>query len=228
MKKKNCIYFRRDGPVSLIPPSLIGREKRINFQQSNLKFNNQKKRKMETIVKITADEVVSAYTAIGASPKKIAQLNFTADETPLQGKIIRFNPEAKEYNGNKYFTFDVERPDGTIGSMSVSRLNDTEVVKDRIIIVKSEKNAGKAMLQPTRVSGDTIRNIGRSEAERIANMIGKSYRAERITGNVVVEYTDDKLFVKPKNVTNLIKAEKDALWANTAVSERLFKFIELT
>ena len=183
---------------------------------------------METIIKITPEEVVAAYTGIGASEKKITQLNFVADETPLQGKIIRFNPEAKEYNGNKYFTYDVERPDGTIGSMSVSRLNDTEVVKDRIIFVKSEKNKGKAMLQPSRVSGDIVRNIGRSEAERIANMIGKSYRAERISGNVIDNYEAEFLFVTPNKPETLTVTEKKKLWDNTAVSDRLFKFIELT
>lgn len=182
------------------------------------------------IIKKTAEEIIALYEGIGASEKKMNQLTFVLEETPLEGTIISFDESAREYNGNKYFVFNVLRPDGTKGVMSVSRLNDTHVMQGDVQIVKNEKsaNAGKIMLKSHRVSGDMIRNIGKSEAERIANMIGKNYKAERITGHVIAKYDDDVLFIKPAKAEKPSKDELTKLWSNTAVSERLFKFIELT
>lgn len=182
---------------------------------------------MEQIVKITAKEVVAAYTKIGASEKKMTQLAFESEETPLKGLIIAFDDVPKEYNGNKYFTFKVERPDGTIGSLSVSRLNDTFVKEGEFIVIKSKPNEGNVMLKSFRASGDVVRNIGRSDAERIANMVGKSYTAERIAGYVLDSYEPKNIFVMPKVEGAPSKTELSQLWDNTVASDRIFKFLTI-
>ena len=182
---------------------------------------------MEQIVKITPEQVLKAYSDIGASKKKMDQLSFEIEETPLAGLIIGFDTTPKEYNGNQYFTFKVQRPDGTIGSLSVSRMNDTFVVEGEHLIVKSETNKGKVMLKSFRASGDVVRNIGRSDAERIANMVGKNYTAERISGRVLVDYEPEILFITPVTPDKPTKAELGKLWKNTAVSDRIFKFLTI-
>ena len=116
--------------------------------------------------------------------------------------------------------------------MSVSRLNDTHVKEGEVIFVKSEVNKGKAMLKPFRISGDIIRNIGRSEAERIANMIGRSYTAQRVEGVQVVKYAPEHLFVNPTKAEitaeKLSEANAAKLWKNTVGTNKLFKFLTLT
>ena len=176
---------------------------------------------------MTPAKVLKAYKAINASEKKLSQLAFEVEETPLEGKIIAFNDTPKEYNGNQYFTFKVQRPDGTFGSMSVSRLSDSFVQKGIAQVVNSELNKGKAMLKSFRVSGDLVRNLGKSEAERIAIMVGKSYKAERTTANVINLYDAETLFITPATENVISETELDKLWENTVVSDRLFKFTEI-
>ena len=154
-------------------------------------------------------------------------MQFEVEETPLEGTVIGLNPEYREYNGNKYLVLDIQRPDGTMGTMSISRLSDTQVIQDQYQVVKNGDNAGSIMLKSSRVSGDLVRNLGKSDAERISAIIGKTYKAERVTGYSLVEYTPEALFVSPKTKDKPTKAELKQLWDNTAINERLFKFLEI-
>ena len=182
---------------------------------------------MDTVKKISPAKVIEAYEKIGSSKKKLDSLSFKTEETPLEGTIIEFDSKPAEYEGNKYFTFKVSCPDGQIRKLSVNRLFDNEVVEGQYLVIKNEQNKGKVMLKSIPVSGNLVRMLGNSQAERISNIIGKSYKAQRITSSVLIEYTPEKLFLKPEHENKPSESELETLWQNTAISDRLFKFTEI-
>lgn len=180
---------------------------------------------MNDIIVITAEEVVNLYKGIGKSEKQIDSLTFEASETPLSGTIKRLITEPAEYQGNKYFTYEVVDDNGkVIGTMSINRLFDSLVEKDNVIVVANGENKGKGMLKSIRLS--QTNHLGKSRAEQIANFVGRKYTAERVTGRVIDKYTPDHLFVPANATDNTVSAtNKNKLWANTVVSERLMKVV---
>lgn len=180
---------------------------------------------MNDSVVISAEQVVELYKGIGKTEKQLASLTFEAGETPLSGIIKRLITEPVEYQGNKYFTYEVVDNDGkVIGTMSVNRLFDSLVEKDNVIVVGNGENKGKGMLKSIRLSATN--HLGKSRAEQIANFVGRKYTAERVSGRVIDKYTPEHLFV-PANATDntVTTANKNKLWANTVVSERLMKVV---
>jgi len=182
---------------------------------------------MDTVKKISPSKVIEAYEKIGSSQKKLNSLSFKTEDTPLEGTIIEFDPKPSEYEGSKYFTFKVACPDGQVRKLSVNRLFDNEVNEGKFLIIKNEANKGKVMLKSTPVSGDLVRMLGNSQAERISASIGKSYKAQRVSGSVLIEYTPEKMFLKPAIENKPTNEELNTLWQNTAISDRLFKFTEI-
>lgn len=181
---------------------------------------------MQDSVKITAAEVVELYKSIGKTPKQLASLTFEVSETPLSGIVKRLIPQPAEYQGNSYFQFEIVNEEGiVIGKLSVNRLFDSLVEKDDYIVVNSIANKGKAMLRAKRLSN--LSQLGMSRAEQIANFIGKTYTAERVSGRVIDLYTPEKLFVPANEKGEVTKANKEKLWANTAETNRAFKLLSI-
>ena len=181
---------------------------------------------MEQIRNLSPAKVIEEFRKMGASPKKLDSLAFMTEESPLSGKIIGISKKPSEYEGNKYLTFDVETSNGQIKKLSINRLFDQEVT-DKFLIVGNEAHKGMAMLKSVPISGNIIRDLGNSQAERISAVIGKTYTAERVSGTVLVKYTPEKLFIKPSIEGEPSKEELEKLHENTAVSDRLFKFLTI-
>jgi hypothetical protein len=180
----------------------------------------------DKIIPCSPADVLAAYTE--HKPKSVPNLTFELNEgSPLEGRIISFDREPREYRENKYFVFVVEKPDGSTGELSVTRLTDSQVIKDDVQQVGREEspNKGKWMLKSHNVTSKAILPKHKNQAELISAMVGKKYKAERMSGHVIVEY-NEKMFTEKKD--KLTSADKKALWDNTAASEKLFKFTEIT
>ena len=158
----------------------------------------------QEIVIISAEEVVKAFESAGKSAKQIEQLKFELSTTPLTGRIQRFVTEPKEFKTKdtdgksvvqKYFVFEVADDKGKIiGDLPVSRPFDTYVNEgDYLICGENSTNKGKAMLRSHRMN--ELSGLGKSKAEQIANMVGKSYSATKVTKRIPKSYTTSDLFV---------------------------------
>lgn len=181
----------------------------------------------EKIISITPEQVIAAYKE--HKPKSVDGLTYEGQESPLSGTIIKFDPNPRVYQDNKYFVFIVD-DNGTEKELSVSRLTDSFVTENVIQQVRNEnsENVGRWMLKTSKVTNISIFPKHKNQAELISKMVGKTFTAERISKPVLVKYTADKLFTpKKKQGEEPTDAQKKALWANTAISDKLFKFLTI-
>ena len=175
----------------------------------------------ENILSAVTREEVLALMQGKISVKSFDALKFETQDMPLQGTILGLVEEPQEYEtpkGDKvlYFVFAVGNSEGKkIGVMAVNRLFDTYVREGDLLQIgersKSE-HKGEFMLRSHKVND--LSRFGTSRAEQIANVIGKNYVAKREDKSVLVEYTEDKLFVSTDNTTN-----RKNLWKNTAIKK---------
>lgn len=181
----------------------------------------------EKIIAITPEQVIAAYTQ--HKPDSVEGLTYEGQESPLSGTILRFNPEPKIYEGHKYFVFIVD-DNGTEKELSVSRLTDSFVIEGDIQQVKNENSAnfGKWMLKSSRATNKSVYPKHKNQAELISAMVGKTFTAKRVAKDVLVKYTADKLFTsKKKPGEKPTDAQIKTLWANTAVSDKVYEFLTI-
>lgn len=175
---------------------------------------------MKELVKKSSAEVVAMYEGIGKTAKQIESLTFEASETPLSGIIGNLLDEPKEYQGNKYFVYEVlDDNDKVIGEISVNRLFDTEVKQGDVLIVANGDNKGRAMLRSHRLTSTA--HLGKSRAEQIANATGKRYTATREAVSQPKDFT--KIFSAKKSYKMEKEVEetvKELLWKNTQINEK--------
>lgn len=184
-------------------------------------------------IKPTAEKIIALYKSIGKTEKQLDSLAFEISETPLSGYVHHLIEEPQVYKTasgeQQYFVYSITASadsDVEIGTLSVNRAFDSEVKKGDFLVVANEKseNKGKAMLRSHRLTNTN--HLGKSRAEQIANLVGCTYTAERVTGNVVKEYTAKMFCPAPvvDKVATPTPANLEKLWSNTLVNEKLMKF----
>jgi hypothetical protein len=139
------------------------------------------------IVSIT--EIADIRKSAGQSEKKIANAAQEFNRTPTSGTFSHIGTKVFTINKTDYTSVGLFLTDGTFISENTIRASDT--LKELFIVANGE-NKGSKMLVQKRLSD--LSRFGASQDAQLVALQGKSFKTTPVKGNVLIEYTKEKLF----------------------------------
>jgi len=145
--------------------------------------------------------------SIGQSTKKVNSSKQEFNSTPESGTFHHIGTKEFTIDGKPVMSlgFYLDEAETVFVSENAIRASNTT---ETLFQIKQGDNKGLYMLKQERLSD--LSSFGNSSDNQMINLVGKSFKTQKVDTRVLIAFDKDKIFAKDKTESDLAK-----LWDNT-------------